>query len=178
MGYVDRGKREERRRKLATDDGFWFCICFKRQGERERFVNLLGIPDSKYISGKDLENATQPFEPVKSRRNFPIQIPAMPTDNPIAYVEHTGNIELDALTEAMAIYAFFSEAKAPERIRIASQSDNYICACFESTEDAERYQSKMRMARYGTRYVDGGAWLKGLIKNGEDAKRAIQECSE
>lgn len=175
--YVERAKKEKNRNKLATDDGFWFAICFRTMEDKENFVELLNLPDEKFIPGPLFEKATENYKPKGKRRNIERKIPPNPSFNPLVIVERTGDLEEDCFNEAMVIYAAFSQAEPPEKLRYVSDSNIWICVCFRSTEDAQRYQTEMRLGKFGSRYVDGSAWLRELMKHGKDTETTVQTSS-
>lgn len=162
--YVKRGETERKRRKLATDDGFWFTICFKSERDRDDFAGLLGLGECRFVGGPVLRKATERFKPGKPKRSATRMHPPCPGKNPLLRVDRTGNLESDSAAEAMAIFEAFKAAKRPEKVIVASTSDIWVCACFESYDDALAYQAEMQLGKYGARHLDGSAWLRDMRK--------------
>ena len=51
--FAARRKEEADRKKVATDSGFWFCVCFKDRESRDAFRREHGIDHlgDQYING-------------------------------------------------------------------------------------------------------------------------------
>ena len=55
-GFRDAIKREDKRFELATDSGYWFCVCFQSREQCNAFLkamDLLEIGD-KYLDGQEV----------------------------------------------------------------------------------------------------------------------------
>lgn len=162
-GMAERLKQEDARYRDATDSETWSCLCFRSRGDLDRFIALTGLPRRRFVTGAELRAATERFRPEKRRRGFPRRaVSTVRTPSPIAGVEYTDSLENDCVTEAMALLDALTGARRPEPCREATDSDIWVCACFEDRADAESYLDEMNLRKHGDKYIDASSWLREL----------------
>lgn len=164
-GYRERAKKEQDRRELATDDGYWMVVCFREQSGLDDFRSRFGLPEEKFISGSVLAGATKCIKPETPRRGFAKKsFGSAKADNPLKNVIYTGDASSDAIAEADAVLDALMSVEMPTPCREASDSSIWICAAFESRAAMDEYIAAHNLAKYGDKYMDGDAWMASIDK--------------
>lgn len=162
-GMAERLKQEDARFKDATDSETWSCLCFRTEKDRAAFVAKTGLPDRRFVTDEELSAATERFRPERRRRGFPRKpVSTARTESPIAGVEYTDSLEADCVAEADALLKALLEVRRPEPCNEATDSDIWICVCYQSREESERYLDDMNLRKHGDKYIDASAWLSEL----------------
>ena len=81
-----------------------------------------------------------------------------PSDyDPLALVKYTGNAEADNAAEVTALQQAFRDRQKAEEFRRkkATDSEYWICVCFQSREQVEEFLDKSGWGRDDAKYVDG-----------------------
>lgn len=80
-----------------------------------------------------------------------------PDPDPLAGVEYTGDLEVDALTELDAIQVAFRDRRRQEerRFKQATDSEFWVAICFESREQKESFLRNAALSDLGDKYLDG-----------------------
>lgn len=157
---ADRIKREAERFKDATDSEYWVCLCFKKQGDLDRFAELTGIPRRRFVTGEEIRSAVEAFRPSSVKRGFPREPKSMAkTPNPLAGVDYSQSLEKSSYDEAMALKAALMSARSPEPCREATDSDVWVCAVFGNREESESFLTEWNLHKHGDKYLDATAWL-------------------
>ena len=75
--------------------------------------------------------------------------------DPLAGIVYTGDVEADTRAETGAIKnAFAARAKREaDRMRKATDSEYWLCVCFQSREQVEEFLRLSRWAKAGAKYV-------------------------
>lgn len=84
--------------------------------------------------------------------------------DPLAGIVYTGDVEADTKAETGAIKnAFAARAKREaDRMRKATDSEYWLCVCFQSREQVEEFLRLSRWAKAGAKYIDGQKLAKQL----------------
>ena len=79
------------------------------------------------------------------------------TPDPLADVDYTGDLEVDAKAELNAMQQGFRDrAKAEnERFIRAVDSEFWVCLCFRSREDKEAFLQAANLLKDGDKYLSG-----------------------
>lgn len=77
--------------------------------------------------------------------------------DPLAAVDYTGRVELDALSEASELLkAFKQQAKAElARFNQATDSEYWVAVCFLSREQKEEFLKRANLFDLGDKYLNG-----------------------
>lgn len=162
-GMADRIKQEDARYKSAVDSEIWSCLCFLTDEDRAAFVELTGIPDRRFVTGEELDAATERFAPKSRKRGFPRKpYSTAHTPDPLASVDYSKGLEQSCIDEAMALKAALMAARMPDRCSEATDSDIWICVVYHGRAESERYLDKMNLRKHGDKYIDASAWLREL----------------
>lgn len=156
-------KQENERFKDATDSEYWSCLCFKTQADKDRFCDVTGMPNRRFVTGEELREAVADFKPDKRKRGFP-RIPksSEKVPNPLAGVDYSQDLERSSYDEAMALKAALMAARAPSPCREATDSDVWTCAVFQNRADSEQFLTDWNLHKHGDKYIDASAWLKEI----------------
>lgn len=156
-------KKEDERFKDATDSEIWSCLCFKTEKDRDLFLEKTGLPNRRFITGEELERATEKFKPEKKRRGFPKHPKSTAkTPDPLASVDYSKSLEQTCVEEAMALKEAMINAKRPQPCGEATDSDIWICVVYHNRAESEAYLDDMNLRKHGDKYIDASAWLKEL----------------
>lgn len=84
-----------------------------------------------------------------------IVAPAEP--DPLAEVEYTGDLEVDAESELDALQAAFRDRRRREdrRFKQSTDSEFWLALCFEDREQKEAFLSAFALSKMGDKYLDG-----------------------
>lgn len=160
---AQRIQQENERFKDATDSEYWTCLCFRTEADRDRFCELTGTPNRRFVTGEELREAVSEFKPDKRKRGFP-RIPkgSERVPSPLASVDYSQDLERSSYDEAMTLKAALMAARGPERCRESTDSDVWICAVFQNREDGEAFLTDWNLHKHGDKYLDATAWLKEI----------------
>lgn len=84
--------------------------------------------------------------------------------DPLAGVEYQGNLADDSLAEISAVkQAFVDRArKEKERYETATDSEYWVCFCFQTRAQKEEFLNKTGIIKHGDKYIDGRKAAKTL----------------
>lgn len=93
--------------------------------------------------------------------------------DPLADVEYTGSVEVDAAAEVSALESAFKSRRVAEdrRFRNATDSEFWFAVYFQSRAEKESFLRAIGALRLGDKYIDGAALAKVLgldIERGEE----------
>lgn len=159
--YQARAQAERKRFRLATDDDFYACICFKSRKQMADFMRLTGF--GEVVFGDEAAARLSEIMPEVNRRMRPA--PARGAiRHPYVYedVEYTGDLEEDCKREAAALVGAMRSRRDRETYQAATDSPYYISLVCESSDDRDALYDRFGLWRYGAGYLDGSAWLARL----------------
>ncbi len=166
-GMIDRARREQERFVLYTDSEHWFATCFRTQACLEEFIRAylepLGMTAGvrSYVNGHELAEklgvdlSTPP--PGKVAQFGMVDYKSVVAPDPLAGVEHTGDLEIDSLAELRALHAALA-AKAAERLpsyQFATDSPYWYITVFRDRDAKETFLRRVSIIRFGDKYLDG-----------------------
>lgn len=87
---------------------------------------------------------------------------APPIEDPLAGVEYTGNVEVDAAAELTALQAAYRERAKRERSRYESTTDSeyWIAICFVDRASKDAFLEAAGASMLGDKYIDGHQFAK------------------
>jgi len=100
----------------------------------------------------------------KAKKSPGFMAAASSAPDPLADVEYSDNLEVDAAAELTALLAAFKERRGVEdkRFQQATDSEFWTALCFQSREAKEAFLAATSTARLGDKYIDGHAFAKAL----------------
>lgn len=160
---ADRIRREKERFELATDPEFWICLCFRTEGERERFHELTGIPIRRFATGEELRSGTERFRPAKRKRTFPRVPKSMDrVPNPLDGVDYSQDLERSSYDEAMALKRAMMSARRPDPLGEVTDTDIWTCCVFHDRDEKEEFLADHNLHGHGDKWLDASSWLKEI----------------
>lgn len=165
-GYRERAKRENDRRKMATDGSTFTCFCFCDTEDRDSFVSMLGLEpiEGRYVFVEDMEEAFDRVGYTRPKMAYrqPMRIASEPVANPCCDLEMTGDPERDIEAQFMAMFHAFQARENRERYKCALDSPYWVAVIFRSADDRDTFVREWGFIRYGFQYVDGSKILKDI----------------
>lgn len=161
--YRERAKAERDRFKKATEGDIWCCFCFKDADDMAAFDAITGCSD-RIAPGTVVDSAFASIMDRSKKRIGKVRdVPPSPSSfNPYSEVEYTGNLEVDCIAEAMALFKAFKEYKPKESYKNPFDSAYWRCFAFESADSCRKFVADFQLARFGDKYLDGSAFIRRL----------------
>ncbi len=107
-----------------------------------------------------------PFEFGGGKRRPPASFmsPAAQVPDPLADVEYTDSLQVDAAAELTALEAAYRQRRKNEadRFRAATDSEFWFAVCFKDRAAKEAFLAGLQADRLGDKYLDGHALARLL----------------